>query len=99
MGQALGLADAGYRVAGGFFDHEVDPLEDRLFVGPGDVVLPAVAGEADLPVTLCWGSISSWTVVRPASASAMLRAGARCWSGDRGRWAVSRERHSSAETR
>ena len=59
MGQALGLADAGYRVAGGqtaepvpsgkqdvgFFDHAADPLEDRPFGGPGDVVLSAGTGK------------------------------------------------------
>lgn len=99
MGQGLGRADAGCRVAGGFVDHAVDSLEDRSFVAPGDVVLPAAAGDADLYVTSCWGWISSWTLVRLASVSVMLRAGAQCWSGDRGRWAVFRERHSSAETR
>jgi hypothetical protein len=40
MGQSLGLADAGCRVAGGFFDHAVDPLEDHPFVGAGDESCP-----------------------------------------------------------
>jgi hypothetical protein len=43
VGQALRLADAGLRVAGRFFDHAVDALEDHPVIGPGGVVLPAEA--------------------------------------------------------
>jgi hypothetical protein len=80
--KALGLSDALAGVPRSFLDHTVDPLDHRAFADPGNIVLASVTREADLHATSCCGSINSSTLVRPASASAMLRSSRSALAGD-----------------